>query len=224
MIRVTLYSKTGEEKKKVSLPQGVFGQPVNHRLLELVEKAFSANLRRGTASTKTRGDVRGGGKKPWRQKGTGRARHGSSRSPIWKGGGVAFGPHPRDYTVLLPKTMRDSALISALSLRAKEKNIFLLEEAKLKAPKTKEVVKILEALPLERKRTLCVLKAENPVLERASRNLSGLLKIKSARDLNAHHILQWPKLLIEEEALSVIEARLLGTAEEKDGKEEKSES
>ena len=210
--------------KKISLNQEIFGQPVNRRLLELVEKAFAANLRRGTASTKTRGDVRGGGKKPWKQKGTGRARHGSSRSPIWKGGGVAFGPHPRSYAVSMPKTMRDSALISALSLRAKEKNIFLLEEPKLKAPKTKEVVKILEALPLERKRTLCVLKAESPLLERAARNLSGLLKLKAARDLNAHHILQWPKLLIEEEALAVIETRLLGAAEEKAVKEEKSES
>lgn len=208
MIQVSLYSKSGQEKKKVSLNQEIFGAAVNARLLALVEKAYAANLRRGTVSTKRRGEVRGGGKKPWRQKGTGRARHGSIRSPIWRGGGIAFGPHPRDYSVALPQTMKKEALISALSLRAQEKNIFLLDEAKPNSPKTKELVKILEALPLERKRTLCVVKETDPVLARAARNLSGLLQVKLARDLNAHHILHWPKLVIEEEALPVIEARL----------------
>ena len=182
---------------------------MNERLLALVEKGYAANLRRGTASTKTRGEVRGGGKKPWRQKGTGRARHGSIRSPIWRGGGVAFGPRPRDYSVSMPEGMRRSALISALSLRAKEKNIFLLEDTQIESPKTKEVVKILKALPLEHKRTLCVIKELNPVLKRAAQNLSGILGIRLARDLNAHHVIHWPKILIESEALGVLESRLL---------------
>ena len=194
----------------------IFGARVNQRLLQLIEKGYAANLRRGTASTKTRGEVRGGGRKPWRQKGTGRARHGSIRSPIWKGGGVAFGPRPRDYSVALPEGMRKRALISALSLRAKEKNICLLEEARPEAPKTKEFAKILKALPLKSKRTLCVVKEVDEVLKRASRNLSGICEVKLARDLNAHHILHWPKLLIERQALPVIEERLL----EKKNKEE----
>ena len=214
LIQATLFSKEGKEKEEVALNQKIFGARVNSRLLELAEKAYAANLRRGTASTKTRGEVRGGGKKPWRQKGTGRARHGSIRSPIWKGGGVAFGPRPRDYSVFLSNSMKRTALISALSLRAKEKNILLLEDTKLKAPKTKEFVKILKALPLEKKRTLCIVKENDPVLKRATQNLSAILGVKLARDLNAHHVLHWPKLLIETEALPVIENRVLTAAAE----------
>lgn len=210
MIQVTLYAKTGKEKKEVSLSKKIFEAPVNQRLLALAERGYSANLRRGTASTKTRGEIRGGGKKPWRQKGTGRARHGSSRSPIWRGGGTVFGPRPRDYSVPLSEGMRQKALISALSLRAREKNILLLEDTRLSAPKTKEFVKILTTLPLEKKRTLCVVKEVGSVLKRATQNLSGILRVELARDLNAHHVLHWPKLLIEEEALPVIESRLLG--------------
>jgi len=188
---------------------------VNKRLLKLVEKALTANLRSGTASTKTRGEVRGGGKKPWKQKGTGRARAGSSRSPIWKGGGVAFGPRPRDYSVSLPEGMKKKALISALSLRAKEKNIVCLEDTQIAAPKTKEFVKILRSLPLEKKRTLCVVKEVNQNLKRATRNLSGMLQVEPAKNFNAHHVLHWPKLLIEQDALSVIESRLLEKTEKK---------
>lgn len=209
MIQAVLYAKTGEEKREVSLSDEIFGAPVNERLLALVQRGYSANLRRGTASTKTRGEVRGGGRKPWRQKGTGRARHGSTRSPIWKGGGVAFGPRPRDYSVSLSEGMRHQALISALSLRAKEKNILLLEDARPPAPKSKEFVKILTALPLGKKRTLCVVKEIDSVLKRATQNLSGILRVEPARNLNAYHVLHWPKLLIEEEALGVIESRLI---------------
>lgn len=225
MIQAILYAKTGKEKKEISLAQEIFGAPVNQRLLTLVERGYSANLRRGTASTKTRGEVRGGGKKPWKQKGTGRARHGSSRSPIWRGGGTAFGPRPRDYSVPFSDGMREKALISALSLRAKEKNILLLEDTHLAAPKTKEFVKILTALPLEKKRTLCVVKEVDPVLKRATQNLSRILRVEPARDLNAHHVLHWPKLLIEEEALPVIETRLLGKlVSEESGAKEKETS
>lgn len=120
-----------------------------------------------------------------------------------------FGPRPRDYSVPLPEGMKRNALISALSLRAKEKNILLLEDTKLAAPKTKEFVKILKALPLEDKRTLCVVKENDPLRDRATRNLSGILGVRTARELNAHHVLHWPKILIEEEALPVIESRVL---------------
>lgn len=214
MSQVSLYTQAGKEKKKVTLNKEIFSAPVNQRLLDLVQKAFSANLRHGTASTKNRGEVRGGGRKPWRQKGTGRARHGSIRSPIWRGGGVAFGPRPRDYFVQLPQTMKENALISALSLRVREKNMFLLDEVKLKEPKTKEFVEILEALPLKKKRTLFVVKEADPFLVRSAQNLSGLVEIKRARELNAYHVLHWPKILIEEEALGVLESRLLTVKEE----------
>lgn len=222
MTQAPFYSKTGDQKK-ASLKEEIFGARVNQRLLELVENAYAANLRRGTASTKTRGEVRGGGKKPWRQKGTGRARHGSIRSPIWKGGGVAFGPRPRDYSVNLPEAMRRQALISALSLRAGEKNLYLWEEIPLKSAKTKEFVQLLKALPLEKKRTLCVVKDIDPKLKRAAQNLSRIFELKRVRDLNAHHVLHWPKLLIREDALPVLEARLLGKEELKEEEEKKEE-
>lgn len=220
MSQVSLYTQAGKEKKKVTLNKEIFSAPINQRLLDLVQKAFSANLRHGTASTKNRGEVRGGGKKPWRQKGTGRARHGSIRSPIWRGGGVAFGPRPRDYFVQLPQTMKENALISALSLRVKEKNMFLLDEVKLKEPKTKEFVEILEALPLKKKRTLFVVNEADPFLVRSARNLSGLVEIKRARELNAYHVLHWPKILIEEEAIGVLESRLLTVKEESETSED----
>lgn len=209
IVKAPLYSKAGKTKKELALNQEIFGSHVNQRLLDLIEKAYSANLRSGTASTKTRGEVRGGGKKPWKQKGTGRARAGSRRSPIWRGGGTTFGPLPRDYNVSVSESMKKEALISALSLRAKQKNILCLEDTRIEKPKTKEFVKILRALPLEEKRTLCVVKEVVPVLKRATQNLSAILKVEPARDLNAYHVLRWPKLLIEEEALVVIEGRLL---------------
>lgn len=122
---------------------------------------------------------------------------------------MAFGPRPRDYSVPLPDGMKRGALISALSLRAKEKNILLLEDTEIKSPKTKEFAKILKALPLEQKRTLCVVKELNPILKRATQNLSGILGVRPARELNAHHVIHWPKILIESEALPVLESRLL---------------
>ncbi len=216
-MKAVIYSKDGHKKGEAVLNPGIYAARVNKRLIELVQNAYAANLRHGTADTKTRKEVRGGGKKPWRQKGTGRARHGSIRSPIWKGGGVTFGPHPRSYFVALPKMMRVQALISALSLRGEQKNIMLLEDVKLETPKTKEWVGIVKALPLSGRRILCVVKDINTNLERASRNLSALVEVKRASDLNAYHVLQREKILIEEEALPVIESRLLpagGSAQE----------
>ncbi len=208
-MKAILYTKQGKKKAEVVLNPQIFAARVNSRLLELVQKAYSANLRHGTADTKTRKEVRGGGKKPWKQKGTGRARHGSTRSPIWKGGGVVFGPHPRSYYVNLSKSMRQQALISALSLKGEQKNIFLLEDVKLQTPKTKEWAEIVKSLPLDGKRALCVVKELEPALERASRNLERLVEIKRASDVNAYDVLRREKVMIEQEAVAIIESRLL---------------
>ena len=208
-MKAPVYSKEGKKKGELILNPEIYGARVNDRLLELVRNAYSANLRHGTADTKTRKEVSGGGKKPWKQKGTGRARHGSTRSPIWKGGGVSFGPHPRSYYVELPRTMKRAALISALSWRAAQKNLFVLEEVKLEKPKTRELVEIIGQLPLAEKRGLCVVKEIETNLERASRNITGLMEFCRARDVNAFHILQREKIAIEQDALPVIEARLL---------------
>src|SRR6185503_918884 len=117
MAKATVYKKDGKKSGELELNDAVFQAPVNERLLHLVLVAYAGNQRRGTHDTKGRAEVRGGGKKPWKQKGTGRARHSSRRSPIWKGGGVTFGPHPRDYDTNLPSSMKQAALTSALSLK-----------------------------------------------------------------------------------------------------------
>ncbi len=208
-MKAPLYSKDGHKKKEIVLNPKIYAARVNRRLLELVAKAYSANLRRGTADTKVRKEVRGGGKKPWKQKGTGRARHGSTRSPIWVGGGTAFGPHPRSYYVALPRAMRLRALVSALSLKGSEKKVMVLEDLKLETPKTKEWAEVLKALHLKGKRVVCVVKEIGVNLRRASQNMSGVADVLSAKDLNAYHVLQHERVLIDEEALPVIEGRLL---------------
>ena len=209
-MKASIYSKEGNKKGELVLNPEIFAARVNKRLLELVHNAYAANLRHGTADTKTRKEVRGGGKKPWRQKGTGRARHGSTRSPIWKGGGVTFGPHPRSYYVNLPKTMRNKALISALSLRGEQKNVLVLEDVKLESPKTKEWADRIKALPLNGKRALCVVRDFETNLKRASQNMSSLVEVFTAANLNAYEVLQREKILIEQEAIPIIEGRLLG--------------
>lgn len=230
-MKAAVFSKTGNKKGEVVLNPEIFASRVNQRLLDLVHRAYAANLRHGTADTKTRKEVRGGGKKPWRQKGTGRARHGSIRSPIWRGGGTVFGPHPRSYFVSLSQSMREQALVSALSLRGNEKNVMVLEDIRLETPKTREWAEIVKTLPLEGKPTLCVVKDIDAHLKRASGNMSGWIEVKRARDINAYHVLQREKLLIQEDAIPVLESRLLdsgskeatevSTAEPAEAKEEK---
>lgn len=209
-MKAPLYTKEGKKKQEVVLNPEIFGVRVNARLLELVRNAYSANLRRGTANTKTRGEVRGGGKKPWRQKGTGNARHGSTRSPIWRGGGVVFGPRPRDYSIHLSKAIRLKALMVALSMRAHEKGLMILESLKLETPKTKEWADVVKALPIQKKKALYIVKETDSNLKRASRNLQNWVEVKTAGDLSAYDVLQRGKIIIDEAALPVVEGRLGG--------------
>ena len=214
MLKATLFRKDGKEVGEIELNEEVFGAPVNHRLLHLVVTAYGGNQRRGTHDTKERGEVRGGGKKPWRQKGTGRARHGSRRSPIWRGGGTTFGPHPRSYDTKLSESMKRSALVSALSLKREQGQILLLEDAGLKEPKTKELVGIVHALGLNASRTLFVVASVDEKLKRASRNIKELFSVKLARDVNAYDIFRRKKLLIEKEAIATLERRALSQESE----------
>lgn len=214
-MKVLLYSKEGKKKQEVVLNPEIYGVRANDRLLELVRNAYSGNLRKGTVDTKTRGEVRGGGKKPWKQKGTGRARHGSIRSPIWVGGGTVFGPHQRDYTVNLSKAIRNLALRVMLSKRAGEKNLMLLETVKLETPKTKEFASVVKALPVLKKRVLYVVKEATTNLKRASRNMREWIEIKTAAEFTAYDVMQHEKLVIDEAALELIEKRLPVAAKEK---------
>ncbi|MBI4372715.1 MAG: 50S ribosomal protein L4 [Candidatus Omnitrophica bacterium] len=213
MAKTIIYKKDGKKAGELELNEAVFNAPINHRLLELVLKAYAGNQRRGTHDTKERAEVRGGGKKPWKQKGTGRARHSSRRSPLWRGGGTTFGPHPRDYDTNLPDGMKRNALISALSLKQKEENLLLLEDAILKQPKTKELIGMIQALGLKDSRTLFIVNEMNENLKRASNNLKELFSIKLARDVNAYHIQRRRKVLIETKAVPAIEERALGKVE-----------
>lgn len=209
-MKAPLYSKEGKKKSEVVLNPKVFGVRVNQRLLNLVRNGYAANLRSGTAHTKTRGNVSGGGKKPWRQKGTGRARAGSSRSPLWRGGGTIFGPLTRDYSVHLSQSMRLSALASALSSKALDKKLVVLEEVKLNSAKTKEWADMVKAQPLDGRRALCVVKTADENIRRASRNLREWIEVKEARNFTAYDVLQRDRLMIDQEALSVIDQRIVG--------------
>jgi large subunit ribosomal protein L4 len=162
-----------------------------------------ANKRQGTSSTKTRAEVRGGGKKPWRQKGTGRARAGSTRSPIWKGGGVTFGPKPRDYSYRLPQKVRRLAMKSALSSKALDQKIIVVDFADFAEPKTKVMVEALKTLNAGRK-TLVVTAADDAILLKSSRNIAGVKSLK-ADFINVYDILNHETLLMTKDAVARVE-------------------
>ncbi len=204
MATAKLFTESGEEKGTVDLPQGAFGaEPNTHVMWEAVRN-YLANQRQGTASVKSRGEVRGGGRKPWRQKGTGRARVGTIRSPLWVGGARAFGPKPRDYGYKLPKKVRRLALRSALSAKAKADEILVVSDFKIPEPKTREVAKVLKNLGVEGERCLLVVPEHDPDLARASRNIPNLRTVES-RLLNTYEVLHAERIVIMESALAKIE-------------------
>ncbi|MFH0801477.1 MAG: 50S ribosomal protein L4 [bacterium] len=207
MPKVSLYNVEGKALEEMDLTDAIFGVKVSHGTLHLALVRQLANARMGTACTKTRAEVRGGGKKPWKQKGTGRARHGSSRSPIWKGGGVTFGPRPRDFSFSLPRKMRRLALRSALSLRAGQKGVSVLENLSFEKPSTKQVVKMLENLNITGK-VLIIAKNMEENFVKSVRNLPEA-KMISVHNLNVHDLLNYEHLLIEKEALASMEEVLV---------------
>jgi large subunit ribosomal protein L4 len=178
----------------------VFGiEPHEHAMYQAV-RVYLANRRQGTHKTKGRTEVRGGGKKPWRQKGTGRARVGTSRSPLWVGGGSIFGPKPRDYSLNLTKKMKDLARKSALSHKARESQIKVIEDFSFEEPKTKQMVSVLTALGLEKIKTLLLLADTNTTIYKSGRNLQNL-GIVEARKASTYDLLNNQMLLIQKSAL-----------------------
>lgn len=173
LVSAPLFAADGSAKGDFSLNADIFGIEPNMGVLHQVITAQLAGARRGTASTKTRGEVRGGGRKPWRQKGLGRARQGSIRAPHWVGGGVAHGPKPRDYTQRTPKKMKRLALRSALSARASEDAVMVVDDINWSAPKTKQAVTLLKAIGAEGN-TLVVLSSIDGIAARSFRNLPGV--------------------------------------------------
>lgn len=204
-----LYNQSAEKVGKVTLPDSVFGLPENKDLLYQVVTSQMANKRQNIAHTKQRGEVRGGGKKPWRQKGTGRARHGSIRSPIWKGGGVAFGPRSeRNFKKNINKKMARKALFTALSLKAKDKELVVVDNVLLDNWKTKEMARIVnkvsELFPVKHGSLLFVTGHKlGDTVERTARNLPKV-DVMEARNLNALNVLARKNLLVMKNAVEVI--------------------
>jgi large subunit ribosomal protein L4 len=210
-------SSTG---KKVKLDDGAFGAGFRGPLVHQSVRAEQAARRRGTAATKTRAMVRGGGAKPWRQKGTGRARAGSSRSPIWTGGGVAFGPHPRSYTFKVNRKEQRAALRSALSLHAERKSIAILDTGGFKAPRTRQAFDLLDDWAQDGP-TLVVLAPEESSAALSFRNLTRVA-VLSAADVGVTDLLAAASLLVSEAALAELTARAAKQSSREDAEEAKS--
>jgi len=207
-----VYNSEGKEVEKLELDAHVFDGTINNDALHQAVVAFGASQRRGFAATKTRGEVSGGGKKPWKQKGTGRSRHGSSRSPLWRHGGVVFGPHPRDYSYALPVKIKSLALKSSLNAKVKEDNLLVLDKVSLESKKTKDVVKIFSNLKINEKskklaRALLLVGRIDDNLRLASRNVS-FLAVGRAQDACAYEVLASKKLLITKDGLQELVKRL----------------
>lgn len=197
-----LLNKEGQKVGDIQLNETVFAAEINEAVLHQVVVAQLANKRQGTQSTKTRSEVRGGGIKPWRQKGTGRARQGSIRAPQWIKGGIVFAPKPRDYRMSIPKSMRAVAIKSALSSKVADNNMLVLESLEFDAPKTKEAIKMLNAL--EAKKALVITAVSNENVFKSIRNVPGV-EVCPLNNINVYDLLKFEKLIITKEAVEKIE-------------------
>lgn len=208
MPKVAVYNMQGSQVGELELNDDIFGVEINTHLLHQAVVSNQASLRRGTHATKTRAMVSGGGKKPWRQKGTGRARVGSSRNPVWTKGGVAFGPQPRSYGFKMPRKTRRLALKSALTDKANNGNIIVLDELKMAEPKTKEMVQALHALNAPD--ALVIIESLDENVIKSVRNIVGATPVLAA-GINVYNILSHKKLVITKEAVARVE-EVLGNA------------
>jgi len=206
MTTLPIYNTEGKEIDTLKLDATVFDGTVNNDALHQAVTAYRACQRKGLASTKTMGEVAGGGRKPWRQKGTGRARVGSIRSPLWRHGGVIFGPHPRDFSYTLPIKIKNLALKSSLNAKVNEKSLIVVDDLKIENPKTKEAIKILYNLNLKQK-TLLLLNKLDKNTKLAVRNID-FITFNRAQDTQAYEVLAAHKLLITKDGLRELTNRL----------------
>ncbi len=203
MPKLSLYNKEGEQIDQIEVPESLFAAPIKQGAMHQAAVAQAARRRLGTASTRDRGEIRGGTSKPWPQKGTGRSRHGSTNSPIWTGGGVAFGPRPRDYDPKMPKKMRRAALKSALSDKVSEGKVLVVDQFAFEAPQTKIMAGLLKKLNVNDS-ALIVSDQPDQNLIKAARNLPRVKTIL-ARQLNVLDILTYNHLVLSKEALKQVE-------------------
>jgi len=204
MAVVKVFTPAGEPQGEATLPEAAFGVVANEHVLWEAVRNHLANRRQGNAKVKHRGEVSGGGKKPWRQKGTGRARSGSSRSPVWVGGARAFGPIPRDYSYVLPRKIRRLALRSALSAKAGADQVRVVTDFRVAEAKTREVAQVLKRLEIHGSRCLLVVPEHDADLARAARNIPAL-QVREVRLLNPYEVLHADCLVIMQSAVPKIE-------------------
>ena len=202
MANVSVYNMEGKEVGSIELNDAVFGVEVNEHLVHMAVLQQLANKRQGTQKAKTRSEVSGGGRKPWRQKGTGHARQGSTRSPQWKGGGVVFAPTPRDYSFKLNKKEKRAALKSALTSRVNESKFIVIDDLKLDEVKTKKMAGALKALNAEK--ALIVLKEDNANVVLSARNIPTV-KVSYINTINVYDILKYNTLVLSKDAVAAIE-------------------
>lgn len=205
-INARVVTQTKGEAGTIELPGAIFNEPLRRALLADVVRMQMASRRAGTSATKTRGEVRGGGKKPWKQKGTGRARAGSTRSPLWPGGAIIFGPQPRDYSYNMPKQARRTALRSALAQKLREERLTIVDRIELSETKTKHFVSMLQALGIDDS-VLVVIDDADMRVELASRNVPNT-KVLRAAGLNVYDLLRYHHLVITKAALERIKERV----------------
>jgi large subunit ribosomal protein L4 len=199
-MKAKVFSQDGKIKGEMALADSVFNADVNEQVMYLVVKTYLANKRQGTAKTKGRSEVSGGGRKPWKQKHTGNARAGSNTSPVWVRGGKAFGPTPRDYYRVIPKTLRKIALTSALSSRAKEEKISVVAGIACDTPKTKIIASMIAALSLGDKRTLLVIDQAGKNIYLSGRNIKNLT-VKPVSEINAYDVISNDAIVFGSEAI-----------------------
>ena len=203
MLKTNVYDMSGKLVGEIELSEAVFGVTPNESVVHDVVKNHLANKRQGTQSALTRAEVSGGGRKPWRQKGTGRARQGSTRAPQWTHGGIVFAPKPRDYSYSLNKKTRRLALKSALSAKAAEANIVVIDSITMEAPKTAQFAKFLKAVGVEGKALVVTANVDTNVIK-SGRNIAGC-QVTFANVLNVYDVLNAKKLVVDQEALKKIE-------------------
>ena len=202
MPKVGLFNKEGKQVGDIELNEAVFGAEVNESAVHQVVVAQLANKRQGTQSAKTRAEVRGGGIKPWRQKGTGRARQGSIRAPQWIKGGIVFAPKPRDYRMSVPKSMRKVAMVSALSSKVADNELVVLDELKFDSIKTKQMVAVLNALELNK--TLVIIAESDENVFKSARNIQGVC-VMPVNNINVYDLLKYNKVVMTKDAVLKIE-------------------
>ncbi|MBI2885092.1 MAG: 50S ribosomal protein L4 [Candidatus Omnitrophica bacterium] len=207
-MRIDIVDLNGKSTGALTLDDASWSSPVNLVLLAQAVRMYRSNRRAGTASTKTRGDVSGGGKKPWKQKHTGRARAGSTRSPLWRHGGVAFGPHPRQFGYDLPKTMKRKALLESLKGKLKDQELVVLNELAAEQPKTKPFAGLARTFGITGTSVIVVQEFREPLVK-SLRNLAHFA-LRRANDLNAFDVLNAQKILVTKQAFEQLQTRVSG--------------